>query len=603
MSTILTFGFIGLLGFACQWLAWRTKQPAILFLLLVGILVGPVTGTLDADALFGDLLFPFVSLAVAVILFEGSLTLKFTELKGIGSTVWRMVSYGALINCMIITAACHYLIGLDWQLSALFGAIMVVTGPTVIMPILRTVRPNTKISNILRWEGIVIDPLGALFAVLVFEWIVIDLTDGSHAHIAVVFLQTIVIGTVIGAIAAYALGVLLRKKWIPEYLQNFAAIAFVGIAFTLSDTLMHESGLLAVTVMGIWLANMKGVNTRSILEFKESLTLIFVSTLFILLAARLQLDALTSLGFGALALLGVMIFIARPIKVWASTLGSSLKLNEKAMISWLGPRGIVAAAISALFALKLEKLGVEQASILVPLSFSLIIGTVVIQSLTAKPIAGLLGVRQKDANGYLIIGANPVAIAVGKALKKAGIEVTLCDNQWANISDARMAELKTYYGNPISDHADLYLDTSALGGMLGLSHFSEKNTSAALRFKEEFESERIYTLATKEDNHDSDKHKTSTQYKGHVLFDKNTDYAKLVLSINAGAEITQTTLTNEFTFSDWQNHHKNANTALFTITPNKQVIWFTQQTTVEPQAQWELFALSNKLNKSEKQNG
>lgn len=592
MSTLVILGLVGILGFACQWFAWRTKQPAILYLLLLGIIAGPLTGVLDPDALFGDLLFPIVSLAVAIILFEGSLTLKRKELEDIGQVVWNMVTFGALVAAAIVTLAAHWLAGLAWPLAALFGAIMVVTGPTVIVPLLRAVRPNVRISRTLRWEGIIIDPLGALFAVLVFEWIVVQQTQADLVQVAVVFFQTVVFGSLIGVATAHPFGLLLRHHWIPEYLHNFAAISFVFAAFVLSESITHESGLLAVTVMGIWLANMKDVNTRGILEFKESLTLIFVSALFILLAARINFASLQQLGWGALAMLVVIQFIARPVKVWLSSLGSNFSTAERIFLAWLGPRGIVAAAVTALFALRLEQLGFEQAELLVPLAFSVIVGTVVLQSLTAKALAKKLGVAQPKATGYLIIGANPVGIALGKALKEANSEVILCDIYWDNISKARMAGLATYYGSPISDHAELHLDISMLGGMLGVSHHQERNLSAALRYKEDFGIRKIFTLASPDESKENRKKRTSDLYKGRILFNATATYGKLASLIARGGTVKKTNIGENFSFEDWKTRHtQNGTVPLFAKDNKGQIVWFTAQDDIEPQPGWTIFAL------------
>jgi CPA1 family monovalent cation:H+ antiporter len=436
LPSLLLLSFIGMFGLLCQWFAWRVKLPAILFLLLTGILLGPVSGVLDPDALFGDLLFSFISLSVAIILFEGSLTLKRSELSEVGSVVKNLVTYGALLNAVIVTVCTHYLTGISWSLSALFGAIMVVTGPTVIMPMLRTVRPNAVLARTLRWEGIVIDPLGALLAVLVFEWIVAHQIGTTLLHVFSIFGQTIAVGSILGAVVAYSYGLLLRHRFIPLYLHNFSAIVVVTSTFAVSNLLMHESGLLAVTIMGIWLANMRGVNTRDILNFKENLTLMLVSTLFIVLSARLEFDGLITLGWGALGVLLVMQFIARPAKVFLSTINSTLSRNERLLLAWVGPRGIVAAAITAVFALKLELMNIPHAELLVPLAFSIIIGTVVIQSATARYLTVKLGVNAPDVKGYLVIGGNPVGIAIGKALQEAKIETVICDSDWTNISTA-----------------------------------------------------------------------------------------------------------------------------------------------------------------------
>ncbi|QDP03017.1 sodium:proton antiporter [Thalassotalea sp. PS06] len=597
---LLILGLIGLLGFLCQWLAWRVSLPAILFLLLTGILIGPTFELLDVNELFGDLLFPFISLSVAIILFEGSLTLKLQELRDIGKSVRNMVSYGALINATITTVATHYVIGLSWSLSALFGAIMVVTGPTVIMPMLRSVKPNARISKALRWEGIVIDPLGALLAVLVFEWIVAQQTSASLTHVALIFTQTILLGIVLGVICGHCFGLLLRKHWIPDYLQNYAAIAFVGSAFALSNTLMHESGLLTVTIMGIWLSNMKDVHIRDILNFKESLTIILVSALFIILAARINFDTLLQLGWGAVIILLVMQFIARPLKVFVSTVGSGFSLPERTLLAWIGPRGIIAAAVSAVFALRLEELQLENAELIVPLAFSVIIGTVVIQSATARTFARFLKVSEPDTEGYLIIGANPVAISIATALENAGVKTLLCDTQWENISEARMNGLTTYYGNPLSQHADIYMELSGLGGMLGLSPYHSQNTAAALRFKEDFGIRQVFTLASAEDEKRNAKHRASGFYKGQVLFAENIGYRDLSRMIRGEYQIKTTQLTQTYQYSDWlDTHDPEHSILLFALDEQKKIHFVTVGSSLSPEAGWSLFTLKA-INQDEK---
>lgn len=596
---------IGLLGFMCQWLAWKVKVPAILFLLMVGILIGPVSGVLDPDELFGDLLLSFTSFSVAIILFEGSLTLKRSELTDIGDVVRRLVSIGALVNAAITTIATHYLIGLSWSLSALFGAIMVVTGPTVIMPMLRTVKPNAVLARTLRWEGIVIDPLGALFAVLVFEWIIAQQSSSDLVHVFLAFGKTIAIGTMLGVIAGYGLGLLLRHRLVPDYLHNFAAIAFVTVTFSLSNTAMHESGLLAVTIMGIWLANMPDIRTRDILNFKESLTLILVSSLFIVLSARLELHGIIALGWGALGVLFVIQFIARPAKVFLSTINSSLSRNERFLLAWVGPRGIVAAAISAVFALKLEALGFKDAELLVPLAFSIIIGTVVIQSSTARLLTTRLGVGAPDTEGYLIIGANPVAIRIAEALKHADVETLLCDTGWSDISAARMAGLKTYYGNPISDHAELHLDLSNIGGMLGLSSDQALNTSAAIRFREDFGSSKVFTLVDSEHPRSNDKYRVSEFYAGRILFGEGWNYRALYsFTLGGDAQIRKTQLTEEYTFLQWEADNNSSCVApLFCSDENGRLFWFTDDNSFQATTGWTIYALSISSQKESRQTG
>ena len=303
---------VGCCSIACQYLAYKVKLPAILPLLIVGILLGPTFGVLDPDALFGDLLFPLVSLAVAIILFEGALTLKFEDLAGHGSMVRNLCTVGALVTLLVVTPVAHFALGVSWQIAFLFGAIVTVTGPTVIVPMLRSVRPTAKLGNILRWEGIVIDPVGALLAVLVYEYI-ISLQD-AWTHTAIAFGVTLAVGLGLGAAMGHGLGIMLRKQWIPHYLQNTAVLTLMLGAFAVSNLMAHESGLLTVTVMGMWLANMKNVDVDDILEFKETLSVLLISALFILLAARLDFGSIIQVGWGAILVLFAIIFYFMMIK-------------------------------------------------------------------------------------------------------------------------------------------------------------------------------------------------------------------------------------------------------------------------------------------------
>ncbi|MBF4360089.1 cation:proton antiporter, partial [Vibrio anguillarum] len=300
-------------------------------LLIAGIVVGPLTGWLEPQQLLGELLFPLISLAVAVILFEGSLTLNFKDIRGVNHTVWSIVSLGALVSWGITSVASYYLLDFDWSLALLFGSLTVVTGPTVIVPLLRTVRPNARLSNILRWEGILIDPLGALFVVMVYEFII----SSSEAHSLYVFSLIIGVGLSIGAAAGQAVAVILKRGMLPEYLQPFAVLAVVLGVFSASNAIESESGLLTVTVMGMWLANAKNVNIQHILHFKENLTILLITGLFILLAARIELADFQALGWSALLLLVVMQLVSRPMSIFIATVRSSLSFKEKAFLAWV----------------------------------------------------------------------------------------------------------------------------------------------------------------------------------------------------------------------------------------------------------------------------
>ncbi|KRW59617.1 cation:proton antiporter [Pseudomonas sp. TTU2014-080ASC] len=588
---LLAFGGIGLAALACQWLAWRVKLPAILFLLLTGILAGPVLGWLDPQELFGPLLMPLVSMAVALILFEGSLTLHLSQWREIGSVVQRLVTVGALATWAVITVATHWLLGFDWLLALLLGSLTLVTGPTVIVPMLRVVRPRASIANILRWEGIVIDPIGALLAVVVYSFIISSAAGEGLKHSLMVFAGVIACGTVLGVAGGWLLGVVLRRQWLPEYLHNLAALAAVLGIFIGSNQIMHESGLLAVTLMGMWLANMRGVDVQHILHFKENLSVLLISGLFILLAARLDLSALLALGPAVLILLLVIQLVARPLDILISTAGSNLNWRERALLAWVAPRGIVAAAVSAIFAVRLDEAGYEGALLLVPLTFAVIIGTVIVQSATARPIARLLNVAEPAPSGFLIIGANGPARAIGKALQQAGSRVLLTDSSWENISAARMEGLPTYFGNPASQHAEAHLDLIGLGHLLALSPSGELNTLAVMRFRHDFGHKRLFSLAHSQESRRSDKHRTSDKHRGKLLGDDSLTYSKLASLLAKGAEFYSTTLTEGFTWQDYQALHGERATLLFARDPNGWVHVVSSDSQLKLSTGWTLLAL------------
>ena len=591
---LLSIGGIGAAALACQWLAWRLKLPAILFLLLTGITVGPLLGWLDPQALFGPLLMPLVSLAVALILFEGSLTLHVSQWRDIGSVVHRLVTVGALSTWLVIALATHWLLGFDWPLAILFGTLTLVTGPTVIVPMLRVVRPKATIANILRWEGIVIDPIGALLAVVVYSFIIASADGNGLIQSLGTFAGVIFCGTALGAAGGWLLGQVMREQWLPEYLHNLASLAAVLGIFIAANQIVHESGLLAVTLMGMWLANMRGVDVRQILHFKENLSVLLISGLFILLAARLDLHALLGLG-PVLALLLVIQLLARPLNVFVSTLGSSLNWRERALLAWIAPRGIVAAAVSAIFAIRLHEAGHQDALLLVPLTFAVIIGTVVLQSATARPLARLLKVAEPAPSGFLIVGANGPARTLGKALQQLGCRVLLTDSSWENIRAARMDGLPTYFGNPASQHADAHLDLVGLGHLLGLSPAGEINALACARFRHDFGHSRLFVLASGLEKQRSDKHRASEEHRGHLLGSSAMTYQQLANHLHRGAELYSTHLTEGFDWENYQALHGERAHLLFARDANGWVHVASPDNPLTPQSGWTLVALVEPL--------
>ncbi|WP_203143593.1 cation:proton antiporter [Marinobacter mangrovi] len=589
-NVVLLLASIGVLSLFCQWLAWRVRMPAILFLLAGGIAAGPLLHWLEPQQLFGDLLFPLVSLAVAVILFEGSLTLRYQEIKGHGRMVRNLVPIGSIVTCTVGTLAAHWALNISWEVALLFGAICIVTGPTVVAPLLRSVKPAAKLANILRWEGIIIDPVGALLAVLVFEGIVSWGQGNVFEHSLYIFGKTIVIGIVLGGIAGWLTGVALRKHLLPQYLHNAGTLTFMLGIYAFSNEMAHESGLLTVTVMGIWMANMKQVPIESILEFKESLSVLLISALFIILAARVEFTAIADLGWPLVTVLAVLMFVARPISIFLSAIGTTLNWREKLFLSWIAPRGIVAAAVSALFAFQLQKLGYESAGVLVPLVFILIIATVTLQSLTARPVARLLKVAEPADYGFLILGANSVARQIGQALQKVEVPVVLTDTNWENVRQARMDNLNVYFGNPVSEHASTHLDLTGIGNLLVISPYKQLNSLATYHFLDWFGNGSVYSLS-EGDQDQKARHQTAEKIQQTRGLFGDVSYAKLASLVSKGYTVKTTQLSDAFSYEDFQAQYENQALLLFVIDPRERIQAVTSQSNLKLDKGWMLLSL------------
>jgi NhaP-type Na+/H+ or K+/H+ antiporter len=533
---LIGLGVIILFGMMAQWLAWRLHLPSILLLLILGIVAGPVAGWVNTETLFGNLLFPFVSIAVGIILFEGGLSLQFREFRNVGKIIRNLISIGALVTWIIATAAAYYLLDFEFKLALLFGAILIVTGPTVILPMLRQIRPKGSLFSIAKWEGIMIDPVGAIIAVLVFEEIV---TGGFERFSAVSILgliKTVIIGIGIGWLGAQLIIFFLKRYWIPDFLHNSAAIMMVITTFILSNLLQHESGLLTVTLMGILLANQKKVPIKHIVEFKENLRVILISTLFIILASRLRIEDLSHLNTNTFVFLGILIFIARPISVFVSTIGLKLNLKEKLFLSWLAPRGIVAAAVSSIFAIELSATGYSDAERLIPLTFIVIIGTVILYGLSAVPLARLLKLSEPNPQGILIVGAHRWARKLAKILKDLGFRTLLIDSNPNNIEAARGGQLEAVLANVLSEDIIDELNLQGIGKLFAVTPNDEVNALASLHFTEIFGRSEVYQLPYKKKELTDDQ-RVSRHLRGRCLFDPTITYDKLNEIFNSNAKI------------------------------------------------------------------
>ena len=507
-------------------------------MILIGLLVGPIAAEFLSEdktkwiepiwngskGLFpGDSLYYFVSLAISIILFEGGLTLKRAEIKNVGPVITKLITVGSAITFFGAGIVAHYTFNLSWDLSFLFAGLIIVTGPTVITPILRNIPLKKDVSTVLKWEGILIDPIGALVAVLVFEFISVGGDSGFTKTALMEFGKIVLFGTTFGFTFAHALAFAINKKLIPHYLLNVVSLSTVLLVFVESELFAHESGLLAVVVMGMVLGNSKLDNLKELLYFKESLSVLLISILFILLAANIDIEDLMLLyTWNTAILFAIVVFVVRPIAVFASTQGSKLNLNEKLFISWVGPRGIVAAGIASLFGSKLMRQGVEGAEYITPLVFMIVLGTVLLNATTARLFARLVGVFLKKSNGILIVGASKLSRLLGHYLVSNGRHVVLIDSNQNNIDKAEELGLEALSSNIYADTLSDNIELNDIGYIMAMTGNSDINAYAIEKFSKEFGENGSYRLVTSDEMN----HPEKSPKEG--LFSPTDDYINLM---------------------------------------------------------------------------
>ncbi len=593
-SALVSIASIAVLGIGAQWLAWRLRLPAILLLLLAGFFAGPITGLVKPDELLGDSLFPVVSLAVGIILFEGGLTLKLDELRNLRKVIFLLISVGALITWIVGTLAAYWIVGMPFRLSLVVGAIFIVTGPTVVLPLLRQVRPRGQVAAVLKWEGILIDPVGATVAILVLEgMLAAESRDDSAWLLFRGAGETMAIGAVVGLVAGFVMVQLLKRFWIPDFLQNPISLMLVVAAFTLADELMPEAGLLATTIMGIYLANQHSVSVKHIVQFKEDLGILLLSSLFIVLAARLEIGTLSNLGLRGVGFLAALMLVGRPLAVFVSTLGSTLTWSERAFTAMLAPRGIVAVSVASLFALELHEVNYPGYEQIVPLTFLVVVGTVTIYGLSAGRLARLLKLSQPRANGLLIVGAQDWACEMAKALMDGGCcdDVLLVDSNWDKVSAAKLDGLPVVYASILSEAALNEIDTSRIGRLLALTSNDEVNSLAALRFTDMFERANVFQLPLQ--NAEKRRHDVSLEQHlvGRSLFGSTITYTYLQRRFEQGAVIKMVKLTKEFPYESFRRYYGTTAVPLFMVEESGKLTILTADNGVTPRAGQTLIAL------------
>ena len=536
---------------------------------------------LDPNKLFGDLLLPVVSLSVALILFEGGLTLDIAHLKQSKGVVWRLVTLGAALTAVMSAVIALYVLQLPPGLAMLLGAILVVTGPTVIGPLLRFVKPTGAVGPILRWEGIVIDPIGALLAVITFE--IVSAGRWSTINVMGSLGLTLIVGGLIGLAAAGLFMLLMSRGWTPDHLHNPLTVMLVLVAFAVSNMLQHESGLAAVTIMGIVLANQRRIAIEHILEFKESLTVLLVSSLFILLSARLSLLQLhLMLSWRVGVFIAILVLVVRPLTVWVSTIRSSLTRRERIFLAAMAPRGIVAAAVSSVFALRLIAEQFPEADRLVPIAFAVVAGTVLVYGIGGPILARRLGLANPSMRGFLIVGADALARTIGEILMREGYEVLLVDTNFNHVRDARLGGLPVIQGNAMSRVVTDSISLSSIGRALALTPNRHVNALAAVHFSRQFGRDNVFEIS--EGQQKSERDTVTHALRSPTLFGTEQTYAVLHDRLRQGAVLKMTKLSREFDYSAYQAMYGDTALPMFIINERHELTVITADETIAPKA-------------------
>ena len=578
------------LGMVSQAIGWYTRIPSIVILIVAGLIAGPVTGWLHPEEIFGDLLQPFISLSVAVILFEGGLSLKFDEIRRTAPVVLRLITAGVFITWAIGSVAAVWVLGLDWPLAVLLASILVISGPTVIMPLLRHLRLRGDLGPILKWEGILIDPIGATLALIVFG--VILAAGPEEAVVAGLTTAgvSLITGLVLGSLAGLAMIQLLRRYLLPDYLQIPVVLSTVIGAFFLSDLIQPDAGLFTAVIMGVVMANQRRVSVEHILDFKETLGLILISILFITLSATIDIDAIIPLAGGILAFSLVLILIARPLAVMAASRSSKLKSRERVLLGVIAPRGIVSASVASLFGFRLAENGFDGADVLLPITFAVIVLTVISSSALATIAARRFGMSNTNPQGVVFIGGQIWVRDMATTLEEAGVKTFIIDHSRSNIAYARRKKLRAYYGNALAPGITGKLDLGDFGRVLSMTSDDNVNHLVAVHYGRDFGTANVYLLPPEELAAKSKKDHLQQHLPGRLLFSTDLSYEKLADLHAEGAKIKKFELPEDFPFKAFASDNPNA-VPLFLVGSGGQLSVITPDTDLTERAGSVLLAL------------
>ena len=581
-TLIFSVALIGALGLGAQWLAWRLQAPAIVLMSLAGLAVGPLWAAVAGEPLldptneFGTLLMPIIALAVAVILFEGGLALKFDDLRDAGRAVRRMVFFGGPLALILGSLVVHYIAGLDWASSIVFACVLIVTGPTVIMPLLRQSKLGGRTGAALKWEGIINDPIGALFAVAAFETVRVANAGDSIIAAAGWIIFAAAFGAILGIAFGWGMANAFRRGWTPEFLKAPIIFASVLLCYALADMIEAETGLVAVTAFGMTLANSRLAGLTEMRRFKENIAVLLISGVFVILTASLTPETIArALTWRTLFFLIAMMLVVRPISIWVSTFGT-LKRNEALLLGWIAPRGVVAVAISSFFGSRLMELDEQKmatartafeqsdaeglfqytpvfpgAASIEPLAFSIVFVTVVLHGFTIGPFARALGLAHKVKPGTLLIGVNPWSVKFALALQNAGADVILADANWRRLKPAREAGLETFFGEVLSEDAEVRLDHARFETAIALSANEPYNALVSSHFAPELGRHRVFQLSS-QDGEEEDPRGIGIGARGRTLIRRGRTYDALIRDFYRGWKFARTRLSDHYGLEEFR---------------------------------------------------
>lgn len=581
-SLLFEIMLIGLLGIGSQWIAWRYRMPAIVIMSVTGLLAGPIFGLMNPEVDFGSLYGPIISVAVAIILFEGSLNLSFKELSGLGKPLFRIATIGAFLAWILGSLTAHYIAGLSWAVAFVIGGLFIVTGPTVIMPLLRQSKLKPRPAKILKWEGIVVDPIGALLAVFAFEIIAYITSSNPDGTALLLFFAASLFAAIFGWACGKGIGWMFEVGHIPEYLKSPAVFVVVILCFTGADLIMHETGLLSVTAMGITLANMGIRSISDMRHFKENMSVLLISAIFIMLTASLKLETLLQIfSPNIIGYVVLMMFIVRPLSIFISTIGSGLTFNEKVLVGWIAPRGIVALTVSGYFASILSDAGYEDANIVTTLTFGLVFFTVVAHGFSIGPLAKKLNLSLEGRPGTLIVGSNPFTVELAKSLSKVKVPVLIVDSSWERLRKAREAGIPFYLGDMLSEQTEYTLDTIPYEILMTLTDDHAYNALVCTTFMPEYGRTNVFKVSP---YNQIEKSSTDTVAKvgGRILFDMKFTMDDLNDKLSAGYVFRQTTLTAQFNYKQYVHEKDNSTVFLYLIKPSGKIKFYSEEMRTVP---------------------